>query len=70
MSNIAFIGTGVMGAPMAGHLVTAGHKVTVYNRSRDKAEAWAAKYGGTVAARRRARMRSSLVSAMTMIWRQ
>ena len=50
MSNIAFIGTGVMGAPMAGHLVTAGHKVTVYNRSRDKAEAWAAKYGGTVAA--------------------
>ena len=50
MSNIAFIGTGVMGAPMAGHLVTAGHNVTVYNRSRDKADAWAAKYGGTVAA--------------------
>ena len=50
MSNIAFIGTGVMGAPMAGHLVAAGHTVTVYNRSRDKAEAWAAKYGGTVAA--------------------
>jgi 3-hydroxyisobutyrate dehydrogenase len=39
-----------MGAPMAGHLVTAGHEVTVYNRSRDKADAWAAKYGGTVAA--------------------
>jgi len=50
MSNIAFIGTGVMGAPMAGHLVTAGHTVTVYNRSRAKAEAWAEKYGGTVAA--------------------
>ena len=50
MSNIAFIGTGVMGAPMAGHLVTAGHQVTVYNRSRNKAQAWAAKYGGTVAA--------------------
>ena len=46
MSNIAFIGTGVMGAPMAGHLVTAGHTVTVYNRSRAKAEAWAEKYGG------------------------
>lgn len=50
MSNIAFIGTGVMGAPMAGHLVSAGHAVTVYNRSRAKAEAWAEKYGGTVAA--------------------
>jgi 3-hydroxyisobutyrate dehydrogenase len=50
MTNIAFIGTGVMGAPMAGHLVTAGHAVTVYNRSRAKAEAWAEKYGGTVAA--------------------
>ncbi|WEK02401.1 MAG: NAD(P)-dependent oxidoreductase [Candidatus Sphingomonas phytovorans] len=50
MSNIAFIGTGVMGAPMAGHLAAAGHSVTVYNRSRAKAEAWAGKHGGTVAA--------------------
>jgi 3-hydroxyisobutyrate dehydrogenase len=50
MSTIAFIGTGVMGAPMAGHLVAAGHQVTVYNRTREKAEAWAAKYGGSVAA--------------------
>jgi len=50
MSNIAFIGTGVMGAPMAGHLVAAGHAVTVYNRSREKADAWAAQHGGTVAA--------------------
>ena len=50
MTNIAFIGTGVMGAPMAGHLVAAGHSVTVYNRSRAKAEAWAGKHGGTVAA--------------------
>jgi 3-hydroxyisobutyrate dehydrogenase len=50
MSSIAFIGTGVMGAPMAGHLVAAGHQVTVYNRTREKAEAWAAKYGGSVAA--------------------
>jgi 3-hydroxyisobutyrate dehydrogenase len=50
MSNIAFIGTGVMGAPMAGHLLAAGHAVTVYNRTRAKADAWAAKYGGTAAA--------------------
>jgi 3-hydroxyisobutyrate dehydrogenase len=50
MSNIAFLGTGVMGAPMAGLLVSAGHTVTVYNRTRAKAEAWAEKYGGTVAA--------------------
>jgi len=50
MSNIAFIGTGVMGAPMAGHLVAAGHAVTVYNRTRARADTWAAKYGGSVAA--------------------
>ena len=50
MTNIAFIGTGVMGAPMAGHLAAAGHTVTVYNRSRAKADAWAAKHGGAVAA--------------------
>lgn len=37
--RIAFIGTGVMGAPMAGHLARAGHQVTVYNRTRAKAEA-------------------------------
>jgi 3-hydroxyisobutyrate dehydrogenase len=49
MSNIAFIGTGVMGAPMAGHLVTAGHKVTVYNRTPAKATAWAKHYGGQAA---------------------
>ncbi|MBJ6121582.1 NAD(P)-dependent oxidoreductase [Sphingomonas mollis] len=50
MAKLAFIGTGVMGAPMAGHLVTAGHEVTVYNRTRAKAKAWAAQYGGAVAA--------------------
>ncbi|WP_033920835.1 NAD(P)-dependent oxidoreductase [Sphingomonas sp. 37zxx] len=50
MAAIAFIGTGVMGAPMAGHLVKAGHQVTVFNRTRAKAEAWAATYGGQVAA--------------------
>src|SRR3546814_7998039 len=48
--RIAFIGAGVMGGPMAGHLVQAGHAVTVYNRTRAKAEAWAAQYGGRAAA--------------------
>jgi 3-hydroxyisobutyrate dehydrogenase len=50
MAKLAFIGTGVMGAPMAGHLVAAGHDVTVYNRTAAKAEAWAARHGGRVAA--------------------
>ena len=47
--KIAFIGTGVMGGPMAGHLAKAGHNVTVFNRTRAKAEAWAARHGGSVA---------------------
>jgi 3-hydroxyisobutyrate dehydrogenase-like beta-hydroxyacid dehydrogenase len=42
--KLAFIGLGVMGAPMAGHLVTAGHVVTVYNRSSDKAQTWLRAY--------------------------
>jgi len=45
----AFIGLGNMGYPMAGHLVKAGHTVTVYNRTRAKAEAWVAEHGGTLA---------------------
>jgi 3-hydroxyisobutyrate dehydrogenase-like beta-hydroxyacid dehydrogenase len=45
----AFIGLGVMGSPMAGHLVRAGHDVTVYNRTHAKAEAWVAKFGGRLA---------------------
>tara|TARA_Y100000815_G_scaffold269700_1_gene292878 strand:+ start:89 stop:955 length:867 start_codon:yes stop_codon:yes gene_type:complete len=49
MAKLAFIGMGVMGAPMAGHLVAAGHDITVYNRSRGKSDAWAARYGGSVA---------------------
>lgn len=48
--KLAFIGLGVMGGPMAGHLAAAGHTVTVYNRSAAKAEAWVAKHGGRVAA--------------------
>jgi len=43
----AFLGLGVMGHPMAGHLVRAGHKVTVYNRTPAKAAAWVAEYGDT-----------------------
>ncbi len=42
----AFIGLGVMGYPMAGHLARAGHAVTVYNRTQAKAEEWACAYGG------------------------
>ena len=47
--RVAFLGLGVMGYPMAGHLVRAGHQVTVYNRSAAKAQAWAAEYGGRIA---------------------
>ena len=42
--RISFIGTGVMGGPMAGHLVKAGHALTVYNRTRAKADALAAQH--------------------------
>jgi 3-hydroxyisobutyrate dehydrogenase-like beta-hydroxyacid dehydrogenase len=47
--KVAFIGLGVMGYPMAGHLATAGHQVTVYNRTTAKAQQWAEKYAGQVA---------------------
>lgn len=46
MANVAFIGLGVMGYPMAGHLLKNGHQVTVYNRTTAKAQAWADEYGG------------------------
>ncbi len=46
MTKTAFIGLGVMGGPMAGHLAKAGHEVTVYNRTTEKAEAWVAEHGG------------------------
>jgi 3-hydroxyisobutyrate dehydrogenase len=45
--RVAFLGLGVMGYPMAGHLARAGHQVTVYNRTAAKAAAWVAEYGGT-----------------------
>lgn len=50
MAKLAFLGLGVMGFPMAGHLAAKGHEVTVYNRSPAKAAAWVARHGGTAAA--------------------
>ena len=52
--RIAFLGLGVMGFPMAGHLARAGHMVTVYNRTASKAEAWMQEFGGQMAATPRA----------------
>ena len=49
MSKLAFLGLGVMGGPMAAHLVKAGHEVTVYNRTTSKAEVWVAAHGGSFA---------------------
>jgi 3-hydroxyisobutyrate dehydrogenase-like beta-hydroxyacid dehydrogenase len=49
MSKIAFIGLGVMGFPMAGHLKTRGHDIIVFNRTRKKAEDWVARFGGRLA---------------------
>ena len=51
---VAFLGLGVMGHPMAGHLARAGHRVTVFNRTEAKARAWVAEYGGQSAATPRA----------------
>ena len=47
--KVAFIGLGVMGYPMAGHLTKAGHQVCVYNRNSDKALAWQKEFGGDIA---------------------
>src|SRR5438132_9235842 len=48
--KLAFLGLGVMGFPMAGHLARAGHAVTVYNRTAAKAAQWTEKYGSNTAA--------------------
>ena len=50
MAKVAFIGLGTMGYPMAGHLQKAGHDVTVYNRTSEKAQSWVDTYGGSSAA--------------------
>ena len=49
MTKCAFVGLGVMGYPMAGHLVAAGHEVTVYNRTAARAEAWVGEHEGSAA---------------------
>ncbi len=49
--SVAFIGLGVMGYPMAGHLAKAGHRVTVYNRTSAKAQAWVAEFAADVSAK-------------------
>ena len=47
MAKVAFLGLGVMGYPMAGHLKNkGGHDVTVYNRTAAKAQKWVGQYGG------------------------
>jgi 3-hydroxyisobutyrate dehydrogenase len=62
--DVAFLGLGVMGLPMAGHLARAGHRVTVFNRTPAKAQAWVAEYGGKSAATpREAAARASIVFA-------
>lgn len=54
MAKLTFLGLGVMGGPMAGHLQKAGHDVTVYNRTTSKSEAWVKAYGGSFATSPRA----------------
>ncbi|MFD0909562.1 NAD(P)-dependent oxidoreductase [Ruegeria arenilitoris] len=54
MAKVAFLGLGVMGYPMAGHLQAAGHEVTVYNRTAAKAEKWVSQHGGQMATTPRA----------------
>ncbi|MFD0918023.1 NAD(P)-dependent oxidoreductase [Pseudahrensia aquimaris] len=54
MAKVAFIGLGVMGYPMAGHLKAGGHDVTVYNRTSEKAKKWADEHGGSAAVTPRA----------------
>ncbi len=62
--KVAFLGLGVMGYPMAGHLARAGHDVTVFNRSPAKAAAWVAAYGGASAATPQAAARDAQIVLM------
>jgi 3-hydroxyisobutyrate dehydrogenase-like beta-hydroxyacid dehydrogenase len=61
--SIAFLGLGVMGYPMAGHLARAGHSVTVYNRSPAKAAQWCAEYADTAGPRQAATPREAAQGA-------
>ena len=62
--KLAFLGLGVMGFPMAGHLARAGHDVTVYNRSPAKAQQWVAAHGGKSAATPAAAVRGAEIAMM------
>ncbi|MEM6488488.1 MAG: NAD(P)-dependent oxidoreductase [Pseudomonadota bacterium] len=61
MAKVSFLGLGVMGYPMAGHLVAKGHEVTVFNRTAAKAEKWAAEHGGAFAETPRAAAEGSTI---------
>lgn len=61
--RVAFLGLGVMGYPMAGHLALAGHQVTVYNRTEAKAVAWCAEFAATTAPRHAATPREAVAGA-------
>ena len=66
MTKVAFVGLGVMGYPMAGHLKNGGHDVTVYNRTTATAERWVAEYGGASAPTPRAAVAGAEI-AFTMV---
>ena len=59
--DVAFVGLGIMGYPMAGHLATAGHRVTVYNRTAGRAEAWLSEHEGRAVRTPRAAAESASV---------
>lgn len=61
--NVAFLGLGVMGYPMAGHLAQAGHAVTVYNRTAQKAQAWCEEFASSKAPRHAATPREAVADA-------
>jgi 3-hydroxyisobutyrate dehydrogenase len=61
--RVAFLGLGVMGYPMAGHLARAGHQVTVYNRTQAKAQAWCAEFADAAGASHAATPREAVVHA-------
>ncbi|MDP2370869.1 NAD(P)-dependent oxidoreductase [Rhodoferax sp.] len=61
--HVAFLGLGVMGYPMAGHLARAGHRVTVYNRTAAKSTAWCAEFAGTAAPRQAPTPREAVAGA-------
>jgi 3-hydroxyisobutyrate dehydrogenase len=62
--NLAFLGLGVMGYPMAGHLSRAGHQVTVFNRTAPKAAKWAEAYGGKIGSTPAAAVRGAEIVLM------